>query len=325
MYPRHVRLARMNRLPHLLWVIACIAALPARAEVSAADIEHGMVECTPARLQDHNPGLAGNPDRLLCFEAYVSNFNTKERSAKPKYLGVPHWVAHRIVRAASPPESGKRPNSWFTMPELADKGIAPIDDSYANTKAFLKTHKNWYERGHLAQKYLAERRGRKAAWFTHNLVNAVPQRSLFNKGAWLTLECMTGAWANKYGEVWVIAGPVFKKTRKIVWLRSSANKKAPPVAIPAGMFKIVARKDGDRWDVLGFVYPQTHRTYAKTPYDPEIWFKSVAEIEQLTGEQFLAGLPNADSLKRKMPEKLWPVSKSDFDLPACKQQQTDVQ
>ena len=137
------------------------------------------------------------------------------------------------------------------------------------------------------------------------MVNAVPQLSQFNKGPWLTLECVTGAWANKYGEVWVVAGPVFKKNRPIGWLRSDANKKALPVAIPVGIFKIVARKDGDQWDVLAFVYPQTHKSYAKAPYDPEVWLKSVADIEQLTGEQFLSGLPNAAQLKQKTAQKIF--------------------
>jgi hypothetical protein len=176
------------RAPHaaLLPVLVALAltiATPARADVSAADAKSGIVDCTPALLNDHNPGLAGDPDPLICFEGYVSNFNTKpvKIGAKNRYLGVPHWIAHHIRRVAPPPVSGPRPNSWFTMPELADPGIAPIDDSYAFSQAFVDAHKNWYERGHLAQKYLVERLGKKAALYTHNVVNAVPQRSQFNK------------------------------------------------------------------------------------------------------------------------------------------------
>ncbi|MFN3657692.1 MAG: DNA/RNA non-specific endonuclease [Pseudolabrys sp.] len=302
---------------------ALMACGAARAEVSAADAKSGVVECTPQHLRDHNPGLADGADRIICFTAYISNFNTQARSRKPKYLGVPHWVVHHVRRAPSAPESGDRPNVWFTIFDLADKGIAPIDASYSFTQKFRKTHKNWYDRGHLAQKYLAERLGQEAAWFTHNVVNAVPQRHAFNAGPWLTLECMTGAWANKYGEVWVIAGPVFRKNKPVTWLRSDANKKAVPVAIPVAMFKIVLRKTGDDWDALGFVYPQTHRTYAKAPFDPAVWFKPVGEIERLTGESFLSGVPNAAALKQKMPDRLWPVAKTDFDR-GCDKQKADV-
>jgi DNA/RNA endonuclease G (NUC1) len=120
----------------------------------------------------------------------------------------------------------------------------------------------------------------------------------------------------------VAAGPVFKK--KITWLRSDSNKKAVPVAIPVSMFKIVVRKTADdQWDVLGFVFPQVHKTYAKAPFDSARFFKSVAEIERLTGQRFLSGVPNAEQIKQKEATRLWPVSKSDFDT-GCDKQKTDV-
>lgn len=304
--------------------LACFAAATtpaAQAAVSDADAKNGIVECTPALVNDHNPGLADKPDKVICFQAYVSNFNTQPRAGNPKFLGVPHWVAHHVKRAADLPESGERPATWFTVPDLAKQKIAPTSDSYAFSSAFRKKHKNWYDRGHLAQKYLAERLGHDAAWFTHNVANAVPQLHVFNAGPWLTLECMTGAWANKYGEVWVVAGPVF--TKKMTWMRSDNNKAALPVAIPPQEFKIVLRKDGGQWDALAFVYPQNHKTYAKAPFDPEIWLKSVADIEQMTGEQFMSGVPNAAALKAKTADKIWPVAKSDFDT-GCKKQAADV-
>lgn len=314
------------KIQHAAILLAVSCASPALAAVSEDDAKNGVVECTTALLADHNPGLAENPDSIFCFQAYISNFNTQPRKfgSKKKFLGTPHWIAHHVKRADDSPESKDRPDTWFTIPELAKQRIAPTDDSYAFSKKFRASHSNWYERGHLAQKYLAERLGGKSGWFTHNVINAVPQRSQFNKGAWLTLECFTGAWANKFGEVWVIAGPVYKKTGSQSWLRSDANKDALPVAIPPRMFKIVVRKlpSGD-WDALGFVYPQTHKTYAKAPFDPEIWLKSVDDIEQLTGEKFLTSLPNAAQIKAKTATKIWPLSKTDFDT-GCKNQKADV-
>jgi hypothetical protein len=77
----------------LFAVLLAAAAAPARADVSADDAKVGIVDCTPARLTEHNPGLADKPDRLICFEGYVSNFNVTPRDNKGKkqYLGVPHW------------------------------------------------------------------------------------------------------------------------------------------------------------------------------------------------------------------------------------------
>lgn len=317
--PRHIRVLQLCAIALLVFTAPVFAA------VSEADKKSGVVDCTEAVLKDHNPGLAADNDRVICFAGYISNFNTQARDTKPKYLGVPHWVAHHVKKSTSTgPESGERPGAWFTIFELADKGIAPISDSYAFSSGFRKKHKNWYDRGHLAQKYLVERLGNEAAWFTHNVVNAVPQLHVFNAGPWLTLECMTGAWANKFGEIWIVAGPIFEKNKKIKWMRSDNHKKAVPVAIPPKEFKIVVRKNGAQWEVLSFVYPQNHKTYAKGPFDPAIWFKSVAEIERMTGLTFLEGLPNGAALKANEAEKLWPVAKSDFDS-GCKKQAADVQ
>ena len=300
--------------------------LTAPGRAAKDDAKNGIIECTAAHLQKHNPDLAGNPDRIVCFQAYVSNFNTEPREIRGKkmFLGVPRWVAHRIAKARNAPETKERPASWFTVPDLAKRRIAPTDDSYKFSKAFRDKHKNWYERGHLAQKYLAERLKGKSGWFTHNVVNAVPQRSQFNKGPWLTLECYTGAWANKHGEVWVIAGPVYAKDKPIAWLRSDSMKKALPVAIPISMYKIVARKQQDgSWAALGFIYPQTHPSYSHGPYDPGKFLQDIEEIERLTGEEFLTGIPGAAALKHQPGVKLWSVASSDFD-PGCKSQKADV-
>jgi endonuclease G len=309
-----------------LSVFAILAPLAARAAPNDA-ASQGIIECTPNRIQEHNPGLAGKTDRIICFEGYISNFNTGAATVvrgKPKRWAVPLWVTHHIRGTSSTPETNERPDSWFTIPDLRQQGIAPTDDSYAFSKKFRKNHANWYERGHLAQKYLLERVSANAAWFTHNVANAVPQRGQFNKATWLTLECHTGAWANKYGEVWVVTGPIFTKQR-ISWLRSDSNRNALPVAIPRALYKIVLKKNAQgQWETLSFVMPQTHRTYKKGPFDPEVWFKSINEIERMAGGEFLNGLGEASQdLKRDEPTKLWPVSETDFDV-GCKNQKANV-
>src|ERR1041385_4938512 len=133
----------------VLILAATTAGSPSAAAVSEADAGQGIVECTADHLKKHNPDLAGKADRLICFQAYVSNFNTQPRQIKGKkqFLGVPHWVAHHIEKAPGAPETKARPTSWFTVPDLAKQGIAPTDDSYKFSAAFREKHKNWYERG----------------------------------------------------------------------------------------------------------------------------------------------------------------------------------
>ena len=86
---------------------------------------------------------------------------------------------------------------WFTDDDLFDAGLAPNDDSYRGSG---------FDRGHLAMKLLVERLGQDAAYCTHTVLNAIPQRPNFNRGIWQNLELLTGAWAQVYGRIWVIQG-----------------------------------------------------------------------------------------------------------------------
>ena len=296
---------------------------PATAQTTSSQ---GIVECTSARLNKHNPDIAANADHMICFEGYVSNFNTAVAvtvNRRPRYWATPHWVAQHIARANTAPSQTTVRIPGSPCQTCNSGGSRLPTQAMRFPKRYRKQHSNWYERGHLAQKYLTERVSRDAAWFTHNVANAVPQRGQFNKATWLTLECFTGAWANKYGEVWVMTGPIFKKGR-VAWLRSDSNKRATPVAIPSSLFKIVLRNSNGHWEALSFVMPQTHRTYRKGPFDPAVWFKSVAEIERMTGERFFMNLGEAVlESKQQEPTQLWSASEAHFD-PGCKNQKTNI-
>lgn len=64
---------------------ACAAAqAPALTKVSEKDAKIGVVDCTDARLKERNPGLSGDPDRLICFDGYVSNLIAKPRTDRGK-------------------------------------------------------------------------------------------------------------------------------------------------------------------------------------------------------------------------------------------------
>ena len=304
----------------------------------------GRVSCeSEPALKVFRGEVVERPDEPLCFEAYISNFDTRplRDGEGPHFRGIPRWVVQHVDRIEPTHtfgESRERPGRWFTIPELLARGIAPTDDSYRFSLEWREAHPNWYERGHLAQKYLAERLSvdrsrpeRSPAWFTHNVANAVPQRARFNKGPWLTLECYTGAWANRYEELWIISGPLFLGEHEHSWLRTDIERKKGQqpmaVAIPDALFKIVVREENDdnalfpghtRWYVLAFIYLQDDETYDRRPWNPATHLDSVAHIEELTHETFLGGLPfEQRGIKTERPDKLWPVRRTDFD-PSCR-------
>jgi endonuclease G len=259
----------------------------------------------------HNPLGAGPEDTRVCFEAYISTFQST-RPTDGRALGIPLWVGYEVDRGTAPAEKHERPK-WYTVKALVDQKLAPTEASYAFTVAFRAGNPNWYERGHLAPKFLAERINQDAARYTHNVVNAVPQRGRFNRGPWYQLECETGAWANEYGSIWVIAGPVFLDGRPTAWLDPGG---VMPVAIPDALFKIIARRvadPGDEYVVLAFIYPQDSPSYANHHWDDREWRTTVERVEALTG---LSLIGSSIRFVNTPTEQLWPLRQEDFD-PKC--------
>lgn len=171
----------------------------------------------------------------------------------------------------------------------------------------------------MAMKFIAERLGHDAAYNTHTMLNAVPQRDTFNSGIWQEMEYLTGAWAQEYGAVWVITGPVVIDNQPSGWIGQGDEFR---VAIPYALFKIVIKDSEthpEKPDVLAFLYPQIGPTYhGKAPYPHQNYLVSVDYIEELTGLDFLTTLPDAieNELESETKEWLWAVSDNYF-LRAC--------
>lgn len=251
-------------------------------------------------------------DQFRQFAAFVVSFDGDDDDSGDGVadtLAVPQWVAYELRRQEGPLHPGKRPSRWTTDPELFALGLAPDDDSYQYPAAFRALHPDWFVRGHLAMKFHAERLGPEAGRETHNLLNAVPQRPEFNGGIWQDLECLTAAWADHYGRVWIITGPIFRDRTPHGWLGEPAHGERR-VAIPDALFKIVVRQTGERDGpaVLGFIYPQEDPAYTDRPYPHRRFLASVNAIEAATGLNLLAELPVAaqERLEAATATALWP-------------------
>jgi endonuclease G len=291
-----------------------------------------LVAAGPLHAQTFRPNVLDpsyNHDRWVTssngivkdFRAYRSSFDDlddDDQFGGPDALGVPEWVAYEVKRVEGQCiATHPRPGTWITDDELHDSGIMPDDRSYRTTNAFRHSHPAWFARGHLAMKLLAERLGDDAQWNTHSFYNAVPQRQSFNAGIWLDLENLTGAWAQHFGTVWIVTGPVFADRHAYAHLGDSGEF---PVAIPEALFKIVIRESGipNRPNFLAFIYPQVGPGYSHRPFDHTRFLTTVDEIEQLTGIDFLTSLPDAveAELEAQQGPGLWPADAGDF-IPAC--------
>ena len=235
-------------------------------------------------------------DTVREFRAYTTSFDgadDNDGNGTADKWGIPEWVAYEIkalppgtVLGTGPPRPG-----WMTEAALFETGIAPSDASYHFSNVWREANPNsdqlGYDRGHMCMKHHAWRLGAAADWNTHTVLNACPQRSKLNQGIWLDLEKKTAAWAEKYGSVWIIAGPVVFNDKPSKWLGQAGEI---PVAIPDAFFKIVVKQSGGEFDVLAFLYPQEGIAYKSPPggvYDHTPYLTSTDVIEALTGLDFL--------------------------------------
>lgn len=141
-------------------------------------------------------------DTIRDYRAYTTSFDSgddNDGDGHDDLWAIPEWVSYEIDRAPEHAPFEDRPHPWLTDRGLFQAGIAPRDESYANSG---------FDRGHMCMREIARRMGKNADWNSHNVLNAVPQPHEFNAGHWLSLEKWTGIWANTYGKVWVICGPV---------------------------------------------------------------------------------------------------------------------
>lgn len=230
-------------------------------------------------------------DNLRKFTAFVSSFDGKDDSNgdgetnNKDCFGQPEWVAYEI-RACDKVEKIKRPSRWTTDSELFKQGIAPNDNTYKHSG---------YDRGHLCMKHIASRLGKKADYETHTMLNACPQVHRFNAGIWLYLEKLTMKWADQFGKVWVICGPIWDNSKEKHYIGDENEKKIP---VPDKFYKIVAYENEKGLTIKSWLFP--HKEIKKTngKYQLQNYLTSVDEVEKQTKLNFFTDLE--DSLENEL-------------------------
>lgn len=218
--------------------------------------------------------LAGGTVRVLVNTGYVVGYSDT--------LGNPVWAAYRLhdVELKGAPS---RPEK-FTVDSRTVARIAPGD--YARSD---------YDRGHLAPNYgIATRYGRPAQVETFRMSNITPQRHRLNAGLWQTLEQkIATSYPGRFGEVWVLAGPVFGPQPKRLKGR---------VAVPDAFFMIVVDESDGRVRTQAFLLPQEPVSERLDSY-----LVSIDEIERRTGLDFLAALPDdaETALESRPAARVW--------------------
>ncbi|MDA3809103.1 MAG: DNA/RNA non-specific endonuclease [Spirochaetaceae bacterium] len=237
------------------------------------------------RSYEHDKWNTEPKDQLFEFAAYTVSFDgidDNNGDDTGDLWGIPEWVSFEIKRTTTDYNLADRPG-WKSDRDLYEAGITPKDNTYAvsGTRDLSEVKTDYrFVRGHMCPKDTAERISEDAAYNTHTVLNAVPQLQWQNNGIWKELESLCNDWADKYGRVWVITGPVFFDKNPALWLGQGDEKKA---AVPDALFKIVIKENTFTMDTLSFLIPNI---LPKTEKDPADYLTNFKRIESLTGLDF---------------------------------------
>lgn len=232
-------------------------------------------------------------------------------------LRVPLWATYPLT-AEDAAITGKRTDCFRPDPRFGKKKKRRSKKSPNITDICSEYSGSEYSRGRLIA--LEDMyRDESAVVNTSVFTNVVPQKSGFRKGIWAYLGCMTREWAQEKGDVYITVGCIFdadgdgKRDRDA---KTTKIKESSPVAAPTAFFKIVLHRSEDgAYQALAFILP--HDSYpdmdavrsAKNAYLLS-HMVSINDIEQLTGVDFFAELPDEveQELEGGKAESLWSES-----------------
>lgn len=111
------------------------------------------------------------------------------------------------------------------------------------------------------------------------LTNMCPQNERLNGGGWKKLEEKCRTWANQYGDIYIVAGPIFSEPIT----RTLGEGK---IAVPDAFFKVVLCLEGTP-KAIGFLYKNDSSSQSIRECSC-----SIDNIEELTGLDFFYSLPD---------------------------------
>lgn len=203
----------------------------------------------------------GTPEQILMNEAYVSSFNSKTL--------LPNWVAWQLTAEHS-------------QGNIKRKGINFTPDDRVPEQSRVTTYdymRSGFDRGHMCP--AGDNKWSQTAMEQCFLMtNMCPQDHGLNIGDWNEMENQCRRWAQKYGEIYIVCGPViYKNNHKRIGQQHK-------VTVPDAFFKVVLCMKG-KPKGIGFIYRNTDGNRPKGDY-----VNSIDEVERITGLDFFPILPD---------------------------------
>ena len=126
------------------------------------------------------------------------------------------------------------------------------------------------------------------------LSNVCPQHPTLNSGVWNQIEIACRTWAERYGEIYIVSGPVF-------YNQEHETIGPNEIVVPEAFFKVILCLNG-KPKGIGFVCRNTGNSEKK-----ELYVNSISQVERITKIKFFPNLkePVAEKVKYDAEIEKW--------------------
>ena len=228
------------------------------------------------------------PNQLLTRINYSTSYNRQTKC--------PNWVAWHLTAEHTDGEFPRRGVPYFENGEAC--GIGKVSRATSKGDYFVDMEieeprpnfDDWSEmptgmsHGHICP--AGDNKWSKAAMNqSFLLTNMCPQDESLNGGGWKKLEEKCRDWAKMYGDIYIVAGPIFYNGVN----RSFGKNK---IGIPDAFFKVVLCVNGSP-KAIGFIYQNNSSSQSMKEC-----VHSVDEVEDVVGMDFFSNLE--DSIENRL-------------------------
>ena len=249
-------------------VVMCARFVPgisSQSTTATQPKEPTTVTATPHEAEQLASAVADAP--LLHRTGYVCCYNAETR--------LPHWVAWVLTANHT---TGPYKRNGIKFQEDTD-----VDAPRATHEDYIRSG---YDRGHLCpsgDNKWSEEAQRQSFLMT----NICPQTHNLNAGDWNEMEQQCRRWAEEYGTLYIVCGPIlYRQKHKTI----GRNK----VVVPEAFFKVVLRLQPQP-QAIGFIYKNADGNRPKGDY-----VNTVNEVERITGIDFFPFLD--DSIEEQVED-----------------------
>lgn len=206
---------------------------------------------------------SGTSEIILHRTGYISSYNKTTRQ--------PNWVAWHLTREHVQGSIRRASNAWHEDMQVPMPRVSNYDYKGSG-----------WSRGHMCPAG-DNKWSRDAMYETFLYSNVCPQHPRLNSGDWNEIEMACRRWAEKYGDVYIVCGPIFlRQEHEVIGVSR--------IPVPEAFFKVVMCLNGTPKGI-GFICRNTDGNRKKDKY-----VNTIQQVERITGITFFPHLSKEEIL-----------------------------